>query len=674
MNFDLKKIIYFAFFFTLAAGLSSCVDQEFTEPPTDGTPLDVEANTTVAELKALYVPGKLTKIEDDIVIRGVVVADDRSGNFFRSLIFQDESAGIEVLINLTDYYNFYPIGRELAIDCQGLYLGEYNGVVQLGGYTYIEGGSEQLGDIVDFNQRISRGMLIGTPEPAVRTINSLGTQDISTLVKLENVEFAFSEVGLTYADAFGRQTLNRTIQDCDGNTIVLRTSGFANFAGDTIPEGNGTLVAIYNVFGSTRQLYIRTLDDLQMNKRRCSGATGQEQLITIAELRDIFNNGGTAGPADKKVQGVVISEKDNGNFDRRNIVIQDATAGIVVRFSIDHGFGLGEEVEIIVSGQKLSEYNGLLELDEVDNELAVSKGFGQLPIPRQVTIKEILDNAESWESTLVKVSGAFFSDGGTFSGEQLLMDATGQIDVFTRSTAAFASAALPVGELSIVSIVSQSGDTELKMRKLTDIESEGQPNPDEASLAEIRALFNSGTTLISEAKKVRGMVISDKDNGNTPVRNIVLQDNNGGIVVRFLDPHDFALGEEVEVNVTGQMLSDYNGLLQILDVPNANAISFGPASSPVTPRVATIEEVLANSDAWESTLIKINDVVFLDSGTFSGAHVVNDGTGEISIYTGSGASFADEPLPSNEVNITGITSEFNGAVELKPRNASDIGG
>lgn len=470
MNFDLKKIIYFTFFFALAAGLSSCAGLEFDEPPTDGTPLNVDANTSIAELKALYLPGKLTKIEDDIIIRGVVVADDRSGNFYRSFVFQDASGGIEVLINLTDYYNFYPIGRELAINCQGLYLGEYNGVVQLGGYTYLEGGSEQLGDIVDFNQRISRGMIIGAPEPAVRTITSLGPQDISTLIKLENVEFSFSEAGLTFSDAFGRQTLNRTIQDCGGNTIVLRTSGFATFANEAIPEGNGSLTAIYNVFGSTKQLYIRNLGDVQMDGARCDGGSGQEELITIGEIRDIFNDGGAKGPADKKIRGVVISDKDNGNTDIRNMAVQDATGGIVVRFQSPHNFTLGEEVDVVVSEQELSEFNGLLQVNNVPNANAISFGSGTMPAPREATIQEILDNLEAWESTLVKISNVSFTEGGTFAGSKNLNDGTASIITFTRNEATFANDNVPQAAFTLTAVVSQFNGPQVTIRKLGDIE------------------------------------------------------------------------------------------------------------------------------------------------------------------------------------------------------------
>ncbi len=671
MNFDLKKIIYFAFFFTLAAGLSSCVDQEFEEPPTDGTPLDKEANTTISELKALYVPGRITKIEDEIIIRGVVVADDRSGNFYRSFVFQDESGGIEVLINLTDYYNFFPIGRELAIDCQGLYLGEYNGVVQLGGYTYLEGGSQQLGDIVDHNQRIFRGMLIGTPEPAVRTISSLGPQDISTLIKLEGVEFAFSEVGLTFSDPFGQQTLNRTIQDCDGNTIVLRSSGFANFAGDTIPEGNGSLVAVFNVFGATKQLYIRNLSDIQMDGTRCSGGSGQEELITIGEVRSIFNDGGTEGPADKKIRGVVISDKDNGNIDTRNMVIQDATGGIVVRFQGAHNFALGEEVDVIVSEQELSEFNGLLQVNSLPNELAKTNGAATLPTPRAATVQEVLNNLEAWESTLVQISDATITGSTTFNGATTVSDGTGSIDMFTRSAASFSDDPLPAGAVTLTAIVSQFNDPQLVIRNLDDVSGGGSGgDPQLITLAEVRDLFESGSSSAPAAKKVRGVVISDKDNGNWNDRNMVLQDESGGIVIRFSATHSFALGEEVEINISVQELSEFNGLLQVNNVPNTNAISFGPGAMPV-PREATIQEILDNLEAWESTLVKISDVSFTEGGTFAGGKTLDDGTGTIITFTRNEATFANDNVPTGPFTLTAVVSQFNDP-QVTIRNSGDV--
>lgn len=455
----------------LMIGITACVDQDFDEPPTGGEDPGITANTTIDDLKALYRPGSLTAVQEDITIGGVVVADDRSGNYFRSIILQDETGGIEVLINQTNAYNFYPIGRELFIRCKGLVLGEYNGVIQLGGYIYIEDGSQQLGDIVALNDHIIRGLRVGEPEPKVTTIDALSADDISTLVRFENVEFASGEVGLPYADPVGRQTLNRTIQDCKGNEITLRTSGFSIFAAEPIPDGSGTITGIYSVFGTTKQLYIRELTDVVLNEDRCdgsSGGTGNEELITLAEVRSLFNNGTVAAPSNRKIQGIVISDPSTNNWDSRNLVVQDATGGIVLRFQNNQSFALGQQLEVVISGQELSEFNGLLQVNRIDNNRARSLGTGTLPTPRKATITEIISNSEDWESTLVEISGATIQ-GGTYSGSKTVSDATGSLPLFTRSQASFSGQSVPSGEVTIVAVLSQFTDPQLLIRNTSDV-------------------------------------------------------------------------------------------------------------------------------------------------------------------------------------------------------------
>jgi len=596
------------------------------------------------------------------------------GNFFRSLIIQDSTAGIEVLINLTDAFNLFPLGREVAIDCKGLVLGEFNGIVQLGGYIIQEGGGEELGDIIDYNSRIYRGMLVGEPEPAVRTINSLGVNDISTLVQLQDVEFASFELGLTYADAFGRSTLNRTLQDCDGNEIVVRTSGFADFAIDTLPDGNGTLTAIFNVFGDTKQLFIRAADlDVDMAGTRCNAGTGEEELMTIRELREVFADGGTEGPEDRKIRGVVISDNQNGNFDGRVAVIQDGTAGITIFFQGDHGFSLGEEIEVVVSGQELSLYNNLLQLDFVNNDLATSLGAGDAIEPRITSIGEVLDNAELWESTLVQINGATLSGNATFSGSVTVSDGSGAITLFTRNGASFAATALPEEPVDMVAIVSQYQENyQLLIRNINDVGGGGGGNDDpvQISLEELRALYEGGTSVVPVNRFVRAAIISDVDGNHTDGRNLIIQDETGGIVVRFADFHSFALGEEVEINIGGDELSEYNGLLQVNGVDNANATPIGNGLFP-EPRDATIQEILDNAEAWESTLIRIAEATFTEGGTFAGAKTIDDGTATITAYTRNQAAFANSTVPDGNFTITAIVSDFNGA-QITIRNLNDI--
>lgn len=95
------------------------------------------------------------------------------------------------------------------------------------------------------------------------------------MIRLNDVQFLYSELGHTFADSVNKVDENRMLEDCNGTSIIARTSGYANFANRLVPEGNGTLVAIATVYtsGSTviPQLVIRDFNEIQMNQNRCSG-------------------------------------------------------------------------------------------------------------------------------------------------------------------------------------------------------------------------------------------------------------------------------------------------------------------------------------------------------------------------------------------------------------------
>ncbi len=89
------------------------------------------------------------------------------------------------------------------------------------------------------------------------------------MVQLNQVAFVAADTGKTYADAKNKESLNRTIQDCNGNNIILRTSGYASFANLQTPAAMGTVKGIYSVFGSTKQLVIRDTGDVHLWLPRC---------------------------------------------------------------------------------------------------------------------------------------------------------------------------------------------------------------------------------------------------------------------------------------------------------------------------------------------------------------------------------------------------------------------
>lgn len=300
----------------LVTTLFSCVKTEFDEPPITGTPVDVQPNATIKQIKALHVtPDGFDKITEDLIIEGVVVMDDRSGNYYKTIVIQDATGGIEVKFNDGYLYNQYPIGRTLYIKCKDLMLTDYNGLIQLIGGTIEEGGNLNEVGITELQGRnqILKGLISSTPpQPRVITMDDISNPDyISTLVKIEDVEFIPADTAKTYADGVTKNSVNRTLQDCDSRQIVIRSSGYANFAGALTSGKHGAVSGILSAYGNTPQMYIRDVNDVQFNDARCpiqvTGIAGGN--VVVETINETFSAATTnvdinfAGWSNYQVQG-----------------------------------------------------------------------------------------------------------------------------------------------------------------------------------------------------------------------------------------------------------------------------------------------------------------------------------------------------------------------------------
>ena len=87
--------------------------------------------STIAELKALY-QGKPTVVEGNIWIKGQVTTSDQSGNIYNEIYLQDETGAIDLKLGRSSLYNEYQPGQWVYVKCDGLTLGSYNGMAQLG--------------------------------------------------------------------------------------------------------------------------------------------------------------------------------------------------------------------------------------------------------------------------------------------------------------------------------------------------------------------------------------------------------------------------------------------------------------------------------------------------------------------------------------------------------------
>lgn len=218
--------------------------------------LPVGSVLTVAELRALYV-NQPVRFSEPRSVYAVVTADEQSGNLYRNIFVQDHTGAIQ--LRLRNPGGLYQ-GDSVRIYLPGTVLSIFSGMMQL--------------DSVDVdNNVVKQATLVQkTPEPV--TISQITPAMQARLVRLDSVEFLAGELGNSYADAVTQQTVNRTLTDCDGNTVIVRTSGYANFANQQLPLGNGSFVAVVGQFNNDMQLFIRDISEVQLGGERCDGSSG----------------------------------------------------------------------------------------------------------------------------------------------------------------------------------------------------------------------------------------------------------------------------------------------------------------------------------------------------------------------------------------------------------------
>ncbi len=258
----------------------SCVKKEFDTPeipdPCDADP-GLTSNITVLEMKIMYstledvITGvKKFPADSNYVLEVTVVSSDEEGNFYKELFLEDESGSVKISIDGTDLYNDYNAGQVVQIKLSDLYI-SYNSqdkMYELGMGLYNGTGIGRI-PVSLIDQIIYRKSCPKDYQPQTVTIATLSEIYNGELIKLENVQFIASDTSLTFADAIGQTTENRTIQDCTGATLIVRTSGYADFAGENIPNGKGSLVGIFGIYGTDKQLYIRYFDEIKLTGARC---------------------------------------------------------------------------------------------------------------------------------------------------------------------------------------------------------------------------------------------------------------------------------------------------------------------------------------------------------------------------------------------------------------------
>ena len=260
---------------------------------------------TIAELKAKYGPKQkdaindTVRIEDGTQIKGIVTGNDIEGNIYSQIAIQDESdkPGIIISVAQGGLSGQLQIGQEVLINVGGLYYGTYRSQPQLG-VAYHDSSKDQ-----NYPSRISRAdwqnrfKSIGKPDASKIKVQVFSTNPDASkgelniadliqadvaykyagcLVTLKDVEFVKGDGTTTLAPESEGKDLGYGVTryfkgyDKTNKQIGIRTSCYADFAAELVPQGKLDVTGVLSCYKSsdkynhTVQLALRRYADFKL--------------------------------------------------------------------------------------------------------------------------------------------------------------------------------------------------------------------------------------------------------------------------------------------------------------------------------------------------------------------------------------------------------------------------
>jgi hypothetical protein len=282
----MKKLKYIAIAFVGCLMSTACmdggIDGEWDEPsgqPTIGNNDITEENlVSIAQLKSTYataIANTPVKVTDDIKIKGIVTANDIAGNVYSYVTIDDGTGAIFVNIAEGGLFSYLPVGQEILISLKDLYVGGYGSQPGIGtpytnknGRTYIS----RMGPAV-WRQHFK---LIGKADASKIVPVEFDkskykdaaymTENCGKLMTIKGVTFKKGDGKTLWAPDSEKDAgngVNRGLTGLSESNLVVRSSSYADFAADPLPQGTVNITGVFGRYNSTWQITVRSMDDVQ---------------------------------------------------------------------------------------------------------------------------------------------------------------------------------------------------------------------------------------------------------------------------------------------------------------------------------------------------------------------------------------------------------------------------
>lgn len=400
----MKKIKFIAMAMMAMAGmmLASCMGDSYADPdmvetipaPPYGNNLLKEKNVvTIAQLKSDYkttiTGGGYKLIDKPMMIKGYITGNDISGNLYQQVALQDATGAILVDINGGGLYGYLPVGQEILIDLNGLYIGSKGKQAQIGGiYTNLKTGATYVGKM-DRPTWQKHFKLLDEPDASNVKAEVFDLSKATDATYLdENAGKLMTIKGVKFTSANGKtvwaandETSKQYLKDAESgqwlssNTIMVYTSGYARFANAILPEGAFDITGIFTRYNNTWQIIIRNTDDLSPVTLDKGGTL--EDPYTVTKALEIIN-AGTFTTDKVYTTGIIceVNDIDTGTYGNATYSISvDGKVGEGKTLKVFRGYNIGGEKwteetkgtlavgkKVVILGA-LTLYNGVAEIN-----------------------------------------------------------------------------------------------------------------------------------------------------------------------------------------------------------------------------------------------------------------------------------------------------------------------
>jgi len=442
------------YLFLVVLMLSSCVKGDDFDVPEESCGTAFIVNKTIQEIfnKATTIAEKYR--EDDF-IEGYVISSYQNGNFFKLLSIQtlDGSIGFSVAIDQTDLYTIYNPGRKVFVKLKNNYFEIDNDALEIGDLFIDNFSNQTVGRIQypSYEEVVIKSCEVMSEQNLVNTIkiNEISDVHLNTLVEITDVQFTDDALGITLHDATVNDdefATNHFIEDNLGNTLLFRTSAFADFANEEVPNNSGTIRGVLTKFRGAYQLLPRSFNDLNLTKERF--VIELKNNIFFTELADPNNNtearfieiyNGDDEPIN--LNGWTIRRYTNANtsvsstLDLSGNTITPGQAFVIATNATQFETVFGFAPDLVAGGNSPADSNGDDNLELVDSEGIVVDIFGVIGEDGTGTNHEFEDGRALRNSSVVIGNAVYtfsewqiWNDSGDAGTTNLPQDAPG---VFT---------------------------------------------------------------------------------------------------------------------------------------------------------------------------------------------------------------------------------------------------